>query len=1094
MFLKNLPPLSRRDFLKSTSLAGLAATTPAWLTGCGGDNDHNDTPEPPAAGRELRDLHFDFSNRPEVTDIRLMALRSPADQRILLPHSNETRDQFRLENPLLASIDDARLTHYIEDVDLPADALQTIMSFGTQMDTGDTVLCSAQIHIPKASLNAFAKRALAFGAEPVNQSLFGQYQARQASSVKALTEALTDINDLSTWDDIAAFLVFHHPEIMNLNADLGCDILQRIYSLPCADGDTGCFTNLSALSRDLEDAGCASTTPGGWATLVQATRQTFDENGNLGPAVPLESDGKPVYRYDIDPDIVERIGDVVQVILKNIFDDTLFEGTNWKATQGLGSIDQSAANLGAPIGGEGPLRIAPEHSAGTTLYGVEMLSFEVKQGAEREIEVALKNRFLRYLNAHVEYRDINDKPLNIKTLFSEQNELDTATARYLRLLSTNDTIAGIPLDPEEIELTLPMPEQASSAMLRFTGLGINAPIPNEAMSPIILTSIVNIGIPALLLALGIGAGASAAHAVITEAAEAVIKSAEEFALVLQALEDLYEILGGVVAGGGGELLIAVGNVAINLFLELFPEALAKLAAIAAADKLAAAVPYVGIAMTVLSAIATAAALAQTIVETLTSPPLFTNRLSLVQDIKLQLKPTPAGSSFATAASHYKITAHYNQSITRTLEGTVLGGSTNPIALEWKDSPIGGTVEFTVTLMSADGCLVGQGSSGELDNQPEQVSELEIDIKQVALPLTANTQYQHRYKLAMVSGKRNWQQTNTPPTAVQGNLSASGLSALNDVSVQTYTSMLGYSFRAAGQNISACDGGASDPLHVVQNISLATDGSGDQGLQFSGCGFREPSAVVYTAQGTQEKPGKNFFIRPKDSYFHVLSMVPGKGAIDPAQTVSWGRFTLAPTSLALHPQGFVVGVSREKHKMEILQLPEQAVPFSDAQDAVPFAVMKSGLGGRPGLLDTPVAVAVYQGTILVLERGSNGRGFRRIQAFDISANPVKQFRNKSTNILPLPEDGSEYLDLGVDGLGYIFLLNVVNGGGSPNDYRLDVYDPEGNFITRTSGMAAGRLAVGLFRTVHTLNFETLTGSTRTEPTVSQWVPVTPGGCG
>lgn len=181
-------------------------------------------------------------------------------------------------------------------------------------------------------------------------------------------------------------------------------------------------------------------------------------------------------------------------------------------------------------------------------------------------------------------------------------------------------------------------------------------------------------------------------------------------------------------------------------------------------------------------------------------------------------------------------------------------------------------------------------------------------------------------------------------------------------------------------------------------------------------------------------------------------------------------------------------------MEILQLPEQAVPFSDAQDAVPFAVMKSGLGGRPGLLDTPVAVAVYQGTILVLERGSNGRGFRRIQAFDVSANPVKQFRNKSTNILPLPEDDSEYLDLGVDGLGYIFLLNVVSSGRSPNDYRLDAYDPEGNFITRTSGVAAGRLAVGLFRTVHTLNFETLTGSTRTEPTVSQWVPVTPGGCG
>ena len=1094
MLLKNLPPLSRRDFLKNTSFAGLAATVP-WLSSCGGDDNDNNNPSPPPAGRELRDLHFDFSNRPEVTDIRLMALRSQADGRILLPHTDASRDRFRLQNPLLADLPDQNLTHYVEGVDLPADALQTLLSFGTQVDTGDTVLCSAQIHIPKASLNAFAERTLAVGAKPLNQSLFAQYQTHHDTSVKALAQALADINDLSTWNDVAAFLVFHHPEIMNLNANLGCEVIQRIYSLPCGESDSACFPYLAELSDDLEDLGCASTTPGGWATLVPATRQTFEPDGSLGPEVPLEQDdGTPIYRYDIDPDIVESTGNVVREILKDIFDDTLFEGTNWKATQGLGSIEQNAANLGAPSGEEEAVRIAAEHPAGATLHGVEMLSFELEEGIEREIEVALKNRFLRYLNAHVEYRDVADKPLNIKELFGEQKPLDTATARYIQMLKTNETIAGIPLDPEEVEFKLPLPETASSAVLRFTGLGLGAEIPNEAATPIMFTSIVNIGIPALLLALGVGAGASVAKALITDAAEAVVRNAESLALLVLAFEDLFELFKGIGAGGGSELLIAAGNIAIKLFLEAVPEIVAKLAAIAAADKVAAAVPFVGIATTVLSAIATLAELTQTVVETLTSPPLFTNKLALVQDIKLNLTPTPAGSSFALSASHYKIEAKYSQSITRLLEGTLQGGGTNPIEVEWKDSPVGGEVEFSVLLTNAQGCLVGQGSTGHLENQAEHVSHINIDIEQVALPLTSTTQYQHAFKLGMTNGKRVWQVDSNPPATTQASLSTSGLSALSNITVQTYTANIGYSFQAAGQGISPCDGGAGGLLYSAQNMSLATDGEGDKGLQFSGCGWREPTAMVYDPQGTANAPGRNFFIRPFEGHFHVLSMVPGQGAMDPVQTVSWGRFTNAMTSVALHPQGYLVGVSREFHKMEILQLPEQAVSLADAPEAVPFAALKSGLGGRPGLLDTPIAVTVYQGTILVVERASRGKGSRRIQAFDVSANPVMQFKNNTTNFISLPGDSSEYLDLGVDGLGYIFLLNTINSGRNPSDYRLDVYDPEGTFVTRTSGVAAGRLAVGLFRTVHTLNFETLTGSTRTEPTVSQWIPVTPGGCG
>jgi hypothetical protein len=43
----------------------------------------------------------------------------------------------------------------------------------------------------------------------------------------------------------------------------------------------------------------------------------------------------------------------------------------------------------------------------------------------------------------------------------------------------------------------------------------------------------------------------------------------------------------------------------------------------------------------------------------------------------------------------------------------------------------------------------------------------------------------------------------------------------------------------------------------------------------------------------------------------------------------------------------------------------------------------------------------------------------------------------------------------------------------------------------AGLAAARLQVDLWRNVFTLNYEIVQGSGRTEPSVSEWIPSTPG---
>jgi hypothetical protein len=71
------------------------------------------------------------------------------------------------------------------------------------------------------------------------------------------------------------------------------------------------------------------------------------------------------------------------------------------------------------------------------------------------------------------------------------------------------------------------------------------------------------------------------------------------------------------------------------------------------------------------------------------------------------------------------------------------------------------------------------------------------------------------------------------------------------------------------------------------------------------------------------------------------------------------------------------------------------------------------------------------------------------------------------------------------------LEPVSGQVLASDYRLDIYNPDGSFLTQVAGLAAARLQVDLWRNLFTLNYEILQGSGRTEPSVAEWIPSTPG---
>jgi hypothetical protein len=210
-----------------------------------------------------------------------------------------------------------------------------------------------------------------------------------------------------------------------------------------------------------------------------------------------------------------------------------------------------------------------------------------------------------------------------------------------------------------------------------------------------------------------------------------------------------------------------------------------------------------------------------------------------------------------------------------------------------------------------------------------------------------------------------------------------------ITVSNSAFQVGYAWRASGLD-RPLDVPGSTPYNgqefVLQNLSVLANPS--SALMQSSIGLTDQPLIAYDPTPSQIVQPNNFVLDPRNGSFMLRDVALGDGAgndfgLSADPLMSWGRFHL-PTfdALAVHPSGAVIGVSWQYHKMEILQLPAQAVPDAQAPDAQ----MVSGQGVRQGLLQGPRARAVTpDGRILVLETIN-----QRVQAFDTNGNPAPSF--------------------------------------------------------------------------------------------------------
>lgn len=1114
------PNWSRREFLTNSAITGLALGVPGLLAGCGSDDDHpraatptvtpqaTQTPTPlPEGPREDRTLHFDLSFA-EVDDPRLCILRSSDDGLMLEPHTAESRAHFRDEDPLLRGVEDSRLTHFATEVDLPADALQSFWIMGDDHRTGDVTLLGLQLHVPEAVQRTLAAYRRASGQRRVYSAKVHAYGLQQIVDAMDIEELEPALDEFQTPWDTASALVFHHPEIMNLDLEQGPEIRKLIETLPCPPGadPRTCVPFLGTLAdriaRHWPATSSGFTTFNGmqvpaWAALVALIDPDTGE-----PMV--NSMGEPTYRIDVSDATVQAAQQTIRAVLRAIFDDRRFEGYNWHDLQGRTTTAYSFAAEAGGAGQAGSFKLVGDFPTGTSAHGLDFVSLRVADEVKRTVELQVRNWHLRTHALHVQFAN-QGGPLPIEN----KTAADTERSKLLGMVVTANTIMGIPAPFGVQTYTFEMPANASQAKLLFGSLGLGGdPFCPEALMGSIFTIVFNLAIPAVVLAAGIPANAKILTGTFVGTPRGVTTIGTIIRLwvttVLQTSTPALArgIFGAAESGSLTEFFRSLLNLAANLAKHVVFPILAAIASEAseyALSNLAEnAVGTLLLGGQILGNLATVAELTQTAVEVLASPALFTNQLTFQMTTTVRILPDPSNFRFPARARRYSVTLIYDEASTVAHEqtGDVMPGQVDPIPVVFAAVPSGGHVTVDVILTTEEGYIIGRGVDemgtegpiGPRPNTPAQAETISVPIKERLIPLSQSTTYLHDLELKYQDGQRAWVQ-GPAPTATSAVLCQGQddrLCTLGGITINQRTGMAGYSFSAGGQGDRRfCGENAGGVMHLFQNVFLGDDP--ERALKTLSCGFHSPAGIVYERLGPAT--GRHFFLEPTQdgtSYFLESVVLDTTTPFTLNNPLAWGRFTQALVSLAVVPTGYVVGVSRLNHKMEILELPAAPVDRSVAPQALPFAVQKAGEGTREGLLNAPVALAVFGATILVLETGN-----ARIQAFDVSGNPVRLFRNGTRATIELESGPTiQYLDIAVEALGYMYVLSSTNGGQTVNDYRLDIFTPQGNRLARTIGVAAARLAVDTFRSVYTLNFGSVVGAPRVEPSLSQWVPSTP----
>jgi hypothetical protein len=1126
--------VSRRQFMQRGIGLGASVGLMPFIGGCVGDDDGDPRP--------TRTLFFNLSH--EAHEGKTYYYHGVGQKLKLTPVKQNpgVLARERQNNRFLAAVGDEHITHHVEGAVMVIDsvALNYVTADDTSAGAPQGAWTMSGLHFaipPQSAAVAFERRRIVPSPQP------SAARRRYGLSAAATAQDFADETALVDTTVHAQTLMCMHPDTMALHPDAAATVMcnhasQSLY----ADALESKLSSLGAASR----AGNPGTTnPQGWGTL----QPLVDANGQ-----PLtNADGRLKYRLDLHPDVHTLVGQGVNDIHGGVKDDASLgadvtqpqapgahAGALWARRDGRPNFDQSPS----------PAADVPDNiqTALTHLWpnrGLDVTTSDTLNADNTvSISVSFTNWYLRYLGAYVQFVDSqgNVKKLldipeySAQTMFDASvghkyrkagddpattDSVDTDDAVWLGLVPAINTIMGIPLLTEggagSLSATFKMPAIASTARFLCGGLGGQGANsrPDLCREGIGMTSFFNYGITALCASAGAG---TKYPIIINTLATTLGDIANNLAAFLvdkssgadtsQFWSDQSEALVETIIGNTGSKVLST---MIGLVIGIVTE-----------SEIEKAVPIIGVVSQVISALIGAADIILTSVDVGTSPWLYSSDLALTQDVSVQL--TPSSATFAAAANAYKVTAIVDSGTPYTQTLPMAGGEATLPAVVFKGMPRGGNITITACVKqsaitaTADDIMLGRGTSGSVVNTAAGQT---LQVDEIAFPVGPTTTYQHKQKSALDdAGNHVWQATPTAPATNLQDQTCGDAGTICDYhsitirqDTKTTPGYLGYSWQSQNQDpndVPGCTAGIIGQLDQAANLN--TGPTAQSGYAATPCATTASGVhLTYSLLG-QTNPDQtvpnpatsNFYLDPSaadDDYARggLIRKVNLDGTPNfdaPGSGQAWGALNMASDMLVLHPSGHLVSINNANHKLEVHPLPKASQADGTARRSL-LAQVHSGQGSRPGLINSPTALAVSaDGHVLVLEAGNN-----RIQALDLGANAVPIFAKQATapHYLTLTEfdadDGWLHLDLAVEFTGFMYVLSYNQ---LSYEYVMHVYHPsqaDTRPICQTSGVNAARLTVDLWRNVYTLNYEVIGRSNPnnttppgiTEPSVSLWTP-------
>jgi hypothetical protein len=848
-------------------------------------------------------LHFDLSHCPRDEKFSVGALGL---KHTLARHTPETLSRFRETNKALALLsaeNQSRVTHFVEDLELPAEVGIHLVTYPNPDLNSIPQLALTFIHIPTAARRSHFRQKRKDGEREPHVSSLSHFGIRLDGLAAAEVAAIKfDATAMVTPFSTAETIIFNHPDLLTIKADVAATVIyNHISQVLHQDGTLPQY--LSAHAPDTDDPYYTIHTAMNPQTGQPINPITTDDDGN--PIV--DKDGKPitwpqqdgqnvVQQYQLSDGVVGSTDgtqagaafSALTAVLRSTKDDVSLNGQSWSKQHGITSTQQSNVQPQAP-GAKTGLRAADigdgfqwNLSNKTSVYGLDIDSGSLTYNpANSTLSFGVKNWANRVLGAYVQFFDLTGNPINDPWHQGKTGE----SKMFVTQLSAGNTLAGIPIWTDYVSISFIVPASATKADVLLGGLGIGNEDVDVDILGICQTGLFNYAIPGFLIYLSVG----------TTGARLILGNLEDMEVTIcvkavQAFLGAPFVIMSALKNPKG-LIKTFGEIAMGV---IFSKALAavavKITGYVTSTEVLEKAPLVGWAFQILACAAGIADMLATTVEALLSPATYNIEAARVINVQVDVSPDPthgtAGQKpiWPTESDHWELVVQYQGGTsikkTGTMDAikpdqtlsTLFSGATAISAAP------GAQIQISANFYSATSWLCGKWSSAWMAAvAPDGTTTLKVQgsIIEFLVPLTAQTQYGHYQKLAYENGHHVWQRTPTPPAAVFGgsaNCSDTGnsLCRLVDISINDLAYALGYTYQASGQSLPLDFGTQtqSSQMYAFQSISVL--GDPEAGMKQPTVGFSLQPYILYDQFGPAP-----LFKLPQATYMPSLDGANGK---------------------------------------------------------------------------------------------------------------------------------------------------------------------------------------------------------------------------